>query len=119
TALTIRRDQNQGDFRIVSLLGDNARAQFVSLTLANGLGGSGGAIFNAGQRLLLPNCTVTGNTAGVQGGGIYNSSTLEIQDSVLSSNRATGAPGGAIANFGTLTITNSRITGNTASQQGG
>jgi hypothetical protein len=101
------------------------------LTIRNGLGGSGGGIYNSGM-LTIANSTVSGNTANGRrdafGGGIANFGTLTIANSTISGNTASGVcnplrggicVGGGIFNGGTLMITNSTITGNNAGNYGG
>ena len=88
------------------------------LTLANGKGGQGGAIFNNGGTLTVTGSTFSGNSAsgGGQGGAIFNNgNTLTVTGSTFSSNSAPGGgQGGAIFNNGTLTVTGSTFSGNSA-----
>ncbi|MCK6579985.1 MAG: hypothetical protein L6Q98_17985 [Anaerolineae bacterium] len=88
------------------------------VTLADGIGGNGGALFNSGT-LTLNNSTVSGNSALDGGGGIYNSAsgTLTLNNSTIGGNSA--FVGGGISNSGTVTLNNSTISGNSAFVGGG
>jgi cell division septation protein DedD len=99
----------------------------------NSAGGSGGGIFNNGERsgsasLSVNNSTLSGNSTPGDGAGILNdgsggSATLTITNSTLSGNLATGY-GGGICSYGhfgsaTSTITDSTVSGNSAGHNGG
>jgi len=99
-------------------VGSGQSVALKNLTLANGLRGGGGAIFNNGT-LTLTQCTLSGNSAdnGFEGGGaIFNNGTLTLTQCSLSGNHADGSlkGGGAIRNNGTLTLTQCSLSGNHA-----
>jgi hypothetical protein len=96
------------------------------LTITNGSGTQGGAIYNpAGSTVSIESCTISSNTA-TEGGAIYNAGTLTLQraagsttNTVVSNNSTRdgtsgndGGAGGAIYNTGTLTLTNVTMSGN-------
>ena len=85
-----------------------------SLTLLNGFGGQGGAIYNGGT-LTLANCTLTGN-GGRFGGGIFNLGALTLNQCTLSGNGAGSYffGGGGIYNAGTATMNQCTLSGNSA-----
>lgn len=85
------------------------------LSLLNGKGNYGGALYNGGT-LTLDRVTIANGNA-LSGGAIYNVGTLTMQNSTLSSNRAFS--GGAIDNYGSLTMKNSTVSGNSATNTGG
>jgi hypothetical protein len=109
------------------------------MTLTDGRGSKGGAIYN-NATLALDNVLITGNAAadgppagfGGNGGGIFNDAggSLTITNSTISGNHAgDGAPGGnssagfggdggGIENEGDLAIVRSTITGNSAGKGG-
>ncbi len=89
--------------------------------------GSGGAIFNSGN-LIIINVALIENIADFwgEGGGIYNEGNLTINSSTINNNsagipwprgRTTGA-GGGIFNTGNLTITESTISENSSHYSG-
>ena len=87
-----------------------------NLTLTNGHGNFGGAIFNDGT-LTVTNSTLIGNTASWGGAINNNFGTLTVTNSTLNNNAASyaAAYGGAIYNLsGNLTVTNSTLNNNTA-----
>ena len=87
-----------------------------SLTLANGGGAGfntfGGAFRNSG-RLMLTQCTLTGNSAN-SGGAIRNDGTLTLTQCTLTGNTATVRGGAIENNLGLTTLTHCTVTGNTA-----
>lgn len=100
-----------------------------NLTLANGRGDNGGAIYNDGE-LNLSKVTLTNNTATISGGAIYNAegdsqppNTLNVINSSITNNTAV-VHGGGIYSFGIdglgeigfvqTSISNSIIADNTA-----
>jgi hypothetical protein len=95
-----------------------AQDYMTGLTIQQGNGEFGGAIFNAGT-LTFTNCTLSDNTASVSGGVVYDSySTLAIINSTFSTN--TADYGGSIFNdHSTLTITNSMFSGDIVTVSGG
>ena len=88
-----------------------------SLTLLNGFGGQGGAIYNGGT-LTLANCTLTGN-GGRFGGGIFNLGALTLNQCTLSGNGAWAGGGIEVSDGGTLAINGSTFSGNSADFGGG
>jgi len=93
------------------------------LTITNGNGGNGGAIFNNGT-LTVSNSTLSGNTA-TYGGGIYNNypnGALTVSNSTFLGNTTVNGSGGGIyyTSYGnTLTVSNSTFAYNTAANSGG
>jgi hypothetical protein len=87
----------------------------------SGVGGSGGAISNAGSNpATVTNSTFSLNTTS-NGGAIYNnnSNTMRVTNSTFSSNSAL-VNGGGILNIGTMMIlTNDTFQGNSAAIAGG
>ncbi len=94
------------------------------LTLTNGSGDRGGAIFNQ-ETLSIIDSILSGNTASLNGGAISNYyGDLSIQNSKLVGNmtgtpEADGYGAGIYQLQGTLTIDNSELTGNQALGLGG
>lgn len=104
------------DFRLIHVA---ASGDFTlhDITLMNGVGSSGGAIFNAGM-LSVTGATVSGNTALISGGGIFSSGTLNLAGSTVSAN--TGYFAGGVQNSdGSATISNSTVSANSAVTWGG
>ncbi|MGH8460479.1 MAG: choice-of-anchor Q domain-containing protein [Stenotrophobium sp.] len=99
-------------------IGQNADTTISGLTLTNGGGSNGGAIYSY-SNLSLNNCIVTGSAAHNGGGvfvqGISGSAvnTLTLTNSTVSNNTASNDAGGLDV-FGSLILTNSRVSGNTA-----
>jgi len=95
---------------------------------ANGTGGTGGGIDNSGRmtlvdstvsgntgvgiydsgRMIVRDCTVSGN-----GGGIRNTGHITVLDSTISGNDYDSYAGDGIANYATLTLDNSTVSDNT------
>ncbi len=94
------------------------------LTLTNGSGDRGGAIFNQ-ETLSIIDSTLSGNTASLNGGAISNYyGDLSVQNSKLVGNmtgtpEADGYGAGIYQLQGTLAIDNSELTGNQALGLGG
>jgi hypothetical protein len=87
---------------------------------SSGLGGDGGALYNAGGTATIIASTISGNHAisatnyaNGFGGGVNNQATLTLINSTVSGNDAYGS-GGGILNAGTLNLFNATITGNQA-----
>lgn len=117
--LTVRRAAGTQNFRIFHIPQTAALVNIRGITIQNGNGLFGGAIFvETGGVLGLYDSRVTGNTG--LGGGIFSSGTVRISRCLIDSN--TGTPtAGAVANVGSnheMSISNSTITGNTASAVG-
>jgi ELWxxDGT repeat protein len=79
-----------------------ATVSLSGLTLQGGVGGYGGAIYNAGN-LTLADSTLTGNRAQVDGGAIATYGVLNVANTVFSSNSAWGQGGALVTGFGTTT----------------
>lgn len=95
-------------------------ATLINLTLinANGGGGDGGALLNAGNTV-LNYCTFTGNSTG-SGGAIKNASgTLILDECTVAGNSTTGGGGGGIVNYASLFLNGCTLTGNSAGSYGG
>jgi hypothetical protein len=87
------------------------------LTIINGSGTPGGAIYSAGgSTLTITACTFTGNAA-QEGGAILNDGQLLLVESTLAGNIA--SYGGALQCRGPATIRHCTISGNTAAFGGG
>lgn len=81
--------------------------------------GSGGGIYSQGDKLVLINSRVEGNSAG-SGGGVVSSLTTLITDSIVSGNSSAGSGGGLMIGGEHLTsIRNSTISNNSALRDGG
>ena len=116
---TVIFDESGNDNRFFFVSG-GASLELNDLTLQNGNGDFGGAIYNAGGTLTTNNNTFTGNSAGIYGGAIYNTGgTLTTNNSTFTNNSAND--GGAIVNnfTGIATINNSMFTNNHAGEFGG
>lgn len=95
------------------------------LTLCDGYAASGGGIYNAGGRLLLSGCHVTGNGA-TFGGGIAAVGPTKteprglviVTNSTISGNRAVKGGGLAIGNGGECQLQNTTVSGNLATGAG-
>ena len=116
--ITISGDTNNngvadaGDSAIF-VIDDGASVTLRSLTLTDGRGGDGGAIYATGNTTLaLHDTTVQNSVATDDGGGIYTLGDLTIVNSTISGNTAQDNGGGIIAR-GALTVINSTIYGNT------
>ncbi len=95
-------------------------ATLISLTLtnANGGGGDGGALLNAGNTV-LNYCTFTGNSTG-SGGAIKNAGgSLILNECTLYGNSTMGGGGGGIVNYADLFLNGCTLTGNSAGFFGG
>jgi hypothetical protein len=111
TALTV----NGGQLKQLFSVSATGVLSLTHLTLANGKGNYGAAIYNEGT-VFLDRVTLHNHEA-LQGGALYNVGTLTLHNSTLSGNRAFG--GGAIDNYRTLTIKNSTFHANHANNNGG
>ena len=100
-------------------------ATIENITVTNGDGGWGGAIYNIGTLTVIgstiSDSTATGSNGRVFGGGIYNGGTLTVETSTIADNTATGDAGGGIFNDAgaSVTIDSSTIAGNVAGYDGG
>ena len=98
-------------------------AEFHHLTIRNGYGQGGGAIFNDGAKVLVNKSIVIGNRAYSAGGGLLNKSDgiMEVRYSTIRENGDLGGPrGGGIANLsGSMLIFKSSIHHNQANRYGG
>ncbi|MBS1794672.1 MAG: CSLREA domain-containing protein [Acidobacteria bacterium] len=101
-------------------VGANDYASLIEVTVKNNTGFAGGGIFNAGN-LGINRSTVSGNSVSdpnnADGGAIYSQGRLSVVNSTISGNN--GANGGAIFNSGALTLDNSTISNNAATRDGG
>jgi len=87
------------------------------VTLRNGHGDFGGAIYNAGT-LMVTRSAITGSEVVVGGGAIFNNGTLTVSQSSVSGNHS-GNNGGAIFNAGASALSQSTISGNHSDFGGG
>jgi hypothetical protein len=111
--------------RIFDVTG-NSSVTLAKLTLKNGQSTQGGAINNeAGSKLTIRDCTISGNTATADangdalGGSIFNAvgASLTVDHCLISSNTTNGSNqsfGGAIDNRGALSVDHSSFNGNQA-----
>lgn len=95
-------------------------ASVSGVTIENGNGSDGGAVFNSGGTLTLTNVALTNNSAPFYGAGILNfGGTVMVANSTLASN-SSAEMGGAIFNEGgTVTLDSTTVTGNSAPYYGG
>jgi hypothetical protein len=85
-----------------------------------GIGGLGGAIFNAYKTSAsITGKDLSGNATEGYGGAIYNEGTLTLTGVTVSGNVAVYGDGGAIWNGGTLTLTSVTVSGNSSGRFGG
>jgi predicted outer membrane repeat protein len=100
------------------VVGNGASLTLEGLTLQNGRGSTGGAIFSGGT-LTISNSTFNNNSAFNEGGVIANNygGILTISNSTFSNNSANS--GGAIYDLGTLTISDSIFSNNSVTDSGG
>lgn len=109
----------------VTLSGNNANAHFVvsagvsvtlvNMTLVDGNGSFGGAIYNQG--ILTVDRVTFHNNSALQGGAIYNVGPLTVLNSTFHGN--TSFNGGAISNLDLATIKNSTLVNNSSHNPGG
>ncbi|MCI0683337.1 MAG: Ig-like domain-containing protein [Gemmataceae bacterium] len=100
-------------------IADGANVLLAAMTIANGLGSSGGAIRNEGTLTIVNTAVV--DSVGSQGGGIYSSNTLIVTNSTISGNTASFQGGGIhiTDHIGSnATLTNVTITNNVADSGG-
>jgi hypothetical protein len=107
--------------RILSLSSATRDATFSGLMLTGGsaVGGSGGAIADAGLNLTVRDCTFTGNFA--QSGGAIAAGALTVANCIFTNNSAT-RDGGAVWVTGSdnvILLSTSTFVGNTAATRGG
>ena len=93
------------------------KVALTALTIANGSGGSGGGIDNAGV-LNVTESTFSDNASSGDGGAINNTGTLILSSCTFSGNSASGR-GGAINNTAILFARACTISGNSAPLGGG
>jgi CSLREA domain-containing protein len=101
--LTIQRSYNSGipDFRLFHFVGGYVDVRGV--TLRNGKGTTGGAIFAEHSTLALSDVVLTGNQA-TDGGGIYSAGgSTALTRCLFDSNTATMSGGAMFLNVGTVT----------------
>jgi hypothetical protein len=67
----------------------------------------GGGLHNEGDRLVIENCVITGNTSPDYGGGIMNFGELMVNTCTIADNTADYDGGGIYSSGGSLTMTNS------------
>lgn len=115
TALPVALTLSGNNAKALLSIGSEGSVTLTRLTLANGKGNYGGALYNAGS-LTLDRVTLHSNNA-LSGGAIYNVGILTIRNSTLSANRAFS--GGGVENYGALTIHNSTFSANHANNTGG
>jgi len=103
--------------------------KIINCVIKDNSASSGGAIgINRGfsvSKLLIANCTITGNYASEVGGGIwqYGGYCLTVTDSIITGNTAAGSDGGGIYHTSDgcsgLAVTNCTLSGNLAFVWGG
>ena len=111
---------------VVAVDESGVNATLENITVTNGDGAWGGAIYNIGTLTVvgsaISDSTATGGAGGRHyGGGIYNDGTLTVETSTITGNTATGDAGGGIFNDvgGVVTIDSSTIAGNVGGYDGG
>jgi predicted outer membrane repeat protein len=112
------------DQRRIFTVNSGIIADFVGLTIADGLGSGGGAINSMGT-LNISHCSLISNSTGTLSGGAVRitAGTASITDSSFIGNSSTSTTsGGAIyinVSAGLVSITNSTFSGNNAGGTGG
>ena len=121
--LTIDGDDHtiSGDDAYAIFIVDEADLTVKDVTLTEGSGINGGAIYIEDGTLILDNVVVTENAARDHGGGLYvTNGALEIKNQSEITHNTTGDTGGGIwVNNSNVTITNSEINENETSASGG
>jgi CSLREA domain-containing protein len=119
--LEVHRSNQAPDFGIFDINSPGA-VTIAGITISNGAGIFGGAIFRRGQGTVnLTNCTFSQNTATMGGGAIYNGTgVMNVTRCTLNANRTDGA-GGALSNAGgaTVNVISCTLVGNIANSGGG
>ncbi|HKN68366.1 MAG TPA: choice-of-anchor Q domain-containing protein, partial [Gemmatimonadaceae bacterium] len=103
----------QGNDRVLEVL-SGANGEVDNVTLRNGLGGEGGAVFvDDTATFTTNNARLSSNEAeDDEGGAIYNDGTVNLNNTLLERNTAPDEYGGGIYNDGgTVNLTDSSITG--------
>ncbi len=103
----------QGNDRVLEVL-SGANGEVDNVTLRNGLGGEGGAVFVDDTATFTTNNALlsTNEAQDEDGGAIYNDGTVNLNNTLLERNSAPDGYGGAIYNDGgTVNLTDSSITG--------
>lgn len=90
-----------------------------NITLVNGTGYDGGAIYWNGDNGKIEDATFINNTASHYGGAIYNTKPLNITNSIFIGNYAANERGGAIYGLNETYIANSKFENNSAKTYGG
>ena len=107
-------------FDSILTVANGVRVSIEDMTLQNGTGYQGGAVFVGGGRVTIALCRVTGNQSG-SGGGVYvDGGRLTVVDSTVDGNMAKDASfldqggGGLYVRRGNLELRRSTVSGNTA-----
>lgn len=95
-------------------------ASISGVTIENGNGSDGGAVYNPGGTVMLSNVNIANNSAPFYGAGVLNfGGTVVVTNSTFATN-SSAEMGGAIFNEGgTVTLNNSTVAGNSAPYYGG
>ncbi len=103
---------------VVFEVANGVTATLSGLTITNGNGRKGGALYNTGT-VTLTDCTISGNSADY-GGGVDNyAGTATLTGCTISGNSAGFAGGAVYCKLGTTTLTDCTISGNSATQECG
>lgn len=107
----------------VFVVEEGNRVVLENLTLTNGYGELGGAIYTKGALILQGDLRITDSDA-MQGGGVYvdnsENGALYLRDDVLITNNTAYRGGGILNRYGGLTLTNNAsVSNNTARAEGG
>lgn len=95
-------------------------ASISGVTLENGNGSDGGAVYNPGGTLTLTNVNIANNAAPFYGAGILNfGGTVTVVNSTLASNSSAEMGGAVFNEGGTVTVNNSTVASNSAPYYGG
>jgi hypothetical protein len=113
---TIKRD-SEAQFRLFYVAPEGSLT-LNHVTLRNGFGNPGGAVFSEGTLTL--NFVSVEDNQGSSGGGIFVTGPTFINNSAITGNDALAPDGGGIfvSGSGTLKLVNSTVAGNTAASQG-
>jgi CSLREA domain-containing protein len=116
SGVTIARDQGVSNLRLFAV-DSSGSLTLKGLTLADGTGGQGGAVFNRGA-FTASGVTFTANAA-TTGGAIFNDSgSLTLTNSTLTANTVTGSGGAVFSRNGMTVVLHSTLAGNMASVGG-
>jgi parallel beta-helix repeat protein len=116
-------DGQQGGSVVTTPTSASRTYRLDGFTVRNGNSSYGGGLYCGGlaaRRLVVANCTISGNTANGWGGGVYcaEKSSPTLTNCTISGNTATYG-GGVFCYSSSPTLTNCTISGNTVNYYGG